>query len=72
MIMMLIAIATGVGLQRKIQEKITAFNGDIIVSNFDTNFSDDSQNPISKNQAFYPNFTEIPEVRHIQVTAQKS
>lgn len=70
--MMLIAIATGVGLQRKIQEKITAFNGDIIVSNFDTNFSDDSQNPISKNQAFYPNFTEIPEVRHIQVTAQKS
>ena len=44
---MLISIASGVGLQNKIYEKVSAFNGDIIISNFDTNFSDDSQNPIS-------------------------
>ena len=55
-IMMLISIATGVGLQKKIREKVSAFNGDIIITNFDTNFSDDSQIPISKNQDFYPNF----------------
>ena len=53
---MLISIASGVGLQNKIYEKVSAFNGDIIISNFDTNFSDDSQNPISINQEFYPIF----------------
>ena len=59
---MLISIATGVGLQKKIHEKVSAFNGDIIISNFDTNFSNDSQNPISKTQDFYPKFTSIEGV----------
>ena len=40
-IVMLIAIATGIGLQRKIKEKVSAFHGDIIISNYDTNFSFD-------------------------------
>ena len=71
MIMMLVAIATGVGLQEKVREKVSAFNGDIIVSHFDTNFSQDSQNPISINQPFYPVFEEVPEIKHIQVTALK-
>lgn len=70
-IMMLVSIATGVGLQKKVREKVSAFNGDIIISHFDTNFSNDSQNPISINQPFYPVFEEIPEIRHIQITALK-
>jgi len=71
MIMMLVSIATGVGLQQKVREKVSAFNGDIIISHFDTNFSNDSQNPISINQPFYPVFEEIPEIKHIQITALK-
>ena len=70
-ITMLISIATGVGLQKKIHEKVSAFNGDIIISNFDTNFSNDSQNPISKTQDFYPKFTSIEGIKHIQATASK-
>ena len=70
-IMMLITIATSAGLQQKIREKVSAFNGDIIISNFDTNFSNDSQIPISKNQDFYPDFNIVEGVRHIQVTASK-
>ncbi len=69
--MMLISIATGVGLQKKIREKVSAFNGDIIITNFDTNFSNDSQIPISKNQDFYPEFTTVEGIKHIQVTALK-
>ncbi len=69
--MMLVSIATGVGLQQKVREKVSAFNGDIIISNFDTNFSKDSQTPISKNQDFYPNFTSVNEIKHIQITALK-
>lgn len=71
LIMMLVSIATGVGLQKKIREKVSAFNGDIIITNFDTNFSNDSQIPISKNQEFYPNFNITEGVKHIQITASK-
>ena len=70
-IMMLVSIATGVGLQKKIREKVSAFNGDIIITNFDTNFSNDSQNPISKDQPFYPDFSNIQGIKHMQVTASK-
>ena len=70
-IMMLISIATGIGLQKKIREKVSAFNGDIIITNFDTNFSNDSQNPISKDQAFYPKFKNVDGIKHMQVSASK-
>ncbi len=70
-IMMLVSIATSLGLQRKIQEKISAFNGDIIISNQDTNFSGESQIPISINQDFYPTFPNIEGIKHIQATASK-
>ena len=70
-IMMLISIATGIGLQEKIREKVSAFNGDIIITNFDTNFSNDSQNPISRDQPFYPVFKNVDGIKHVQVTASK-
>lgn len=70
-VMMLVAIATGLGLQEKIREKVSAFNGDILITYYDTNFSNDSQHPISKNQHFYPEFTQVDGVRHIQATASK-
>lgn len=72
MVMMMITIATGVGLQQKIKEKVSAFNGDVIVSQFDGNNSDITLNPISKNQPFYPDFDAVPQVTHVQVTATKA
>ena len=71
MITMLISVATSVGLQKKIKEKVSAFNGDLIITNFDTNNSDDSQVPISMQQDFYPNFSISDNVNHIQLTASK-
>ncbi len=70
--MMMITIATGVGLQQKIREKVSAFNGDIIISQFDGNNSDITLNPIPKDQPFYPQFTAVPDVSHIQATATKA
>ncbi len=72
LIMMLISVATGVGLQKKIREKVSAFNGDIIITNFDTNFSDDSQIPISIKQNFYPHFKSVQGIKHIQAVATKA
>ena len=61
MVIMLVTIATSVGLQKKIREKVSAFNGDIIISNFDTNTSDESQVAISKNQNFYLHFGDMSD-----------
>lgn len=70
-IMMLISFATGLGLQEKIRDKIAAFNGHIIVSNYDNNSSKVSLTPISKNQQFYPEFNSIEGITHIQAVATK-
>jgi len=70
--MMLISIATGLGLQRKIREKIALFNGHIEISNYDNNASEVSIRPISIDQKFYPDFLEVPQVSHVQVTASKA
>ncbi|WP_179351727.1 ABC transporter permease [Winogradskyella vidalii] len=70
-IVMLIAIATGLGLQQKIRDKVVAFNGHIEITNYDTNASDESQVPISIDQDFYPDFTTVEGVKHIQGVATK-
>jgi len=70
-IVMMIAIATGVGLQHKIRDKAVAFNGHITISNFDTNTSNESQVPISINQEFYPEFKSVEGLSHIQAVATK-
>ena len=70
-IVMLIAIATGLGLQQKIRDKVVAFNGHIEITNYDTNASDESQVPISINQEFYPKFKDVEGIKHIQAVATK-
>ncbi|QSW87333.1 ABC transporter permease [Flavobacterium endoglycinae] len=72
MIMMIVSVATGIGLQQKIREKVSAFNGQIIISNYDNNNSEITLIPISKKQDFYPNFKSVPEVSHIQAIATKA
>ena len=70
-IMMLIAIATGVGLKHKIREKVTAFNGHIQIYNYDNNLSDVSVTPVSLEQEFYPEFKITEGISHVQAVATK-
>ncbi len=72
MIMMIVSVATGIGLQQKIREKISAFNGHIIIANYDNNQSDATLVPVSKSQKFYPKFSSVPEVSHVQAVASKA
>ena len=66
------AVATGVGLQEKIREKVSAFNGHIIISNFDDNQSQVTTEPISIHQSFYPKFKNIEGISHVQAVASKA
>ncbi len=69
MIVMLFSIATGVGLQKKIKEKISGFNGDVQIMTYDANNSKITLNPVSLNQNFYPDFKEVPNVKKVQAYA---
>lgn len=72
MIMMLIAVAAGIGLQEKIQEKVTAFNGHVVISKYDNNTSEVSAKPIALHQDFYPNFKSVDGVKYVQAIANKA
>ncbi|GGD26949.1 ABC transporter permease [Hyunsoonleella pacifica] len=71
MLVMMIAIATGIGLQEKIREKVVAFNGHATITNYDSNISQESIVPISKTQEFYPEFKAVEGITHIQAVATK-
>ena len=70
-IVMLIAIATGLGLQQKVRDKVVAFNGHINITNYDSNVSDESDIPIDIHQDFYPEFKTVTGVSHVQAVAKK-
>ncbi|WP_452231487.1 ABC transporter permease [Lacinutrix sp. MEBiC02595] len=70
-IVMMIAVATGIGLQQKIRDKVSAFNGHIIISNFDSNNSQESGKPISTKQDFYPTFKNVEGIKNVQAVAAK-
>ena len=66
---MLIAVSIAAGFQKKISDKMTGFKGHIQIVNYDTNNSDISTVPISKNQDFYPEFKNITGIKNVQVFA---
>ncbi|MFD2552468.1 ABC transporter permease [Bizionia sediminis] len=70
-IVMMVSIATGIGLQQKIRDKVVAFNGHITISKFGMNNLQESDVAISKNQSFYPEFNSVSGVSHIQGVATK-
>lgn len=71
-IMMVVSVATGVGLQQKIRQKVSAFNGHIIINGYNDNNSDVSTQPISIHQSFYPKFTQVSGITHVQAVASKA
>ncbi|MET2984259.1 ABC transporter permease [Aureibaculum conchae] len=71
-IIMLISIATTVGLQKKIKEKISGFNGHIQIANYEDNNSQISISPISIHQDFYPEFKNVTGIKNVQSFATKA
>ena len=68
-IIMLIAVATGSGLQYKIRDKMAGFKGHIQIVNYDNNNSDVSTTPVKKDQDFYPKFKNITGIKNIAVVS---
>lgn len=64
--MMVISVATGIGLQQKIREKVAAFNGHIIVSNFDDNQSQVTAEPIDSKLLSVSQLKKNNFITHVQ------
>jgi len=71
-IIMLVSIATGVGLQHKIKEKISGFNGHVQITNFEDNNSQITVSPILIDQEFYPDFKNVEGIMSVQKFATKA
>lgn len=52
-IVMLVSISTGIGLQNEIRDKVSAFNGHIKITNFDSNNSEESIYPIKITKSLF-------------------
>ncbi|MCC9042824.1 ABC transporter permease [Myroides sp. M-43] len=72
MIMMLISVATGLGLKYKIRDKISAFSGHIVITNYDSNISDITIKPIDEKIIESSDIKNINGVKHIQKYASKA
>ncbi|MCF6351190.1 MAG: FtsX-like permease family protein [Flavobacteriaceae bacterium] len=72
LIVMIITVATGLGLQHKIRDKVSGLNGHILISNFNQNNGLNTTNPITTDQYFYPKFKNIEGIKNVQVFAKKN
>jgi len=70
-IVMLISIATGLGMQYEIKNKISAFNGDISIYNFQSVNYEDSNIPLDFDEDLYNNIINTKGVTKVQKIATK-
>jgi len=68
---MLISIATGLGRQYEIKNKISAFNGDISIYNFQTTNYEDSSIALDFDEDLYTNLSNTNGVVSVQKIATK-
>jgi len=64
-LVMLLSVAAGKGMQNKIKEKISAFSGHILILPYNNNHSRLTLEPLSINRDFYAHPERYPSIRHI-------
>lgn len=70
MIVMILSLATGLGFQKEIREKIIGFGSHIQVISYDFNLSYQT-NPIEQDSVLESRVSEVPGVHHVQRFATK-
>ncbi|WP_413513914.1 ABC transporter permease [Myroides odoratus] len=71
-IMMLVSVATGLGLKHKIRDKISAFSGHIVITKYDANVTDITLKPIELNQKLASQVQGLEGVKQVQPFASKA
>ncbi|NQX82889.1 MAG: ABC transporter permease [Flavobacteriaceae bacterium] len=71
LVIMILTISTGVGLQNEIRDKLTSFKGHVVISSYDNNLTETSS-PIDGSRSFDEDFKEIKGIKDIQPFANKT
>ncbi|MFL2610498.1 MAG: ABC transporter permease [Flavobacteriaceae bacterium] len=66
MIVMIVSVGVGLGMQKEIKDKISSIEGHISVQSFNNSISENSVNPISPDENFINNIINISEVRNVE------
>lgn len=72
LIMMMIAVATSLGLQQEIKKKIVAFSGELYIAPFENNHSKVSTKPIQFSELNQEKWNTSSDVEHFQGVASKA
>ena len=67
----IVSISTGIGLQNEIRDKVSAFNGHIKITNFDSNNSEESIYPIKITKSLLQGLDSVSNVESINQIALK-
>ena len=72
LVMMLIAVATSLGLQHEIKNKIIVFSGQLNIAPFENNNSKISTRPLYRSELNEAGWNSAEDIDHIQATASKA
>ena len=70
--MILVALATGFGLQREIESKTAVFNGHLTLSTFENNSSSVSLRPIVLEETMEASIETLSDVLHLEGVTYKA
>ena len=65
MIVMIISVGVGNGMQKEIKDKISSFESHITIQSFNNTINENSVNPISPESNFIDDLKSIPEVKNV-------
>ncbi|MTG97025.1 MULTISPECIES: ABC transporter permease [Myroides] len=71
-VMMLVSVATGLGLKYKIRDKISAFSGHVVITSYDNNATDITLKPLDADLSKYEAFNSVKDIKKIQSYASKA
>ena len=71
MIVMIVSVAVGLGMQKEIKNKISAFEGDISIQSFNNTINENSTNPILPSKQFLKDLKKNPEVKNFEKIISK-
>jgi len=66
MVVMIVSLAVGLGMQKEIKNKISSFEGHITIQSYNNTLDQNSFNPISPNKQFINELENISEIKNIE------
>ena len=68
---MIVSVGIGAGMQKEINDKISSFEGNITVQNFNNLIDENSDNPISPSKEFLDELIEFSEIKNVEKIISK-